>query len=87
MSKEILATAYDSWVASEDYKIQSAMENGFVNQKAQEVVSITEPEDTVEVLDHIMHIACETEVSAFEQGFRRGILFMMEMKHGGACHA
>lgn len=64
------------------------MENGFVRQEGQEIVKYTKPKEDGTVWDYIMSIACETEAAAFEQGFRRGILFMMDMMRGGVgCNA
>lgn len=87
MSREILATAYDSWVASDEYRKQSAMENGSAQREGQEIVKLVESKEVSTVWDYIISAACEAENAAFEQGFRRGILFMTEMLQGGTCHA
>lgn len=85
MSKEMLETAYDSWVSSEGYDAESTTRNGVVDRGIQEISELFTFEDVDELLDRIICIACETEACAFEQGFRHGIMFLMNMREGVSC--
>ena len=85
MIKEILQAAYDSWTESESYVLESELERADLKEKTRHILEFARKGDTGCIEDCLAGFACGAEIAAFEQGFRRGILFMQEVKEGIAC--
>lgn len=83
MGNKVLASMYDLWLESEIYHSESSLESEVFKQGLAEIGKLVEKQDLGNIADRITHIACDVETVAFEQGFRRGVLFMAEMMKGG----
>lgn len=84
MSEELIATAYEAWIDSDEYSIQSALESNVLKTEEKNLIDFVGKENHIDASDYICHIGYISERAGFEQGFRRGILFMMGIMKGGA---
>lgn len=88
MSKEIIETAYEEWIESAEYSAESALESGTLKKEETSLMSFVEEKNLNDASDFITHIAYSAERDGFEQGFRRGIMFMMDIMRGRVgCNA
>lgn len=87
MNEEMIATAYESWIESNEYSIQSALESKVLKTEEENLIGFVGKDNIHDALDYICHIGYISERAGFEHGFRRGILFMMGIMKGGAYNA
>lgn len=87
MGEEMIATAYESWIDSDEYSIQSALESKVLKTEEKNLIGFVREDNIRDASDYICHISYISERAGFEQGFRRGILFIMDMMKGGVYNA
>jgi len=87
MTEQMMRAAYEDWQDSNEYWNQSALENKIYDNNKREIVSIIGGEKYDEIYEFVVNLATEAENAAFNEGIRRGILFMADIMKGGAAHA
>ena len=86
MSKEIIATVYESWIESKDYFKESALESDVLRLEENILMGLIDNKNKNDASDFLSHIGYMAERDGFEYGFRKGVLFMMDMMKGGICN-
>lgn len=79
MSNEMLWCAYDSWVESDKYKQQSALENGGYGEQKEKIIRKIGEESYDDIADCFLDTAAEAERAGFEYGFRSAFKFISSM--------
>lgn len=83
MKNDVLRAVYDLWVNSEDYRKDSALENGCYVKTKEEAEGIVGKSAYNKICDEVIGLACNAEIAGFGNGFRYGIMFMTGMLKGG----
>ena len=84
MNERFMEAILNIWVETDDYKLESVLENGAYSKVLEKLQPILNQEDYSRTSDDIGNLACKSEIMGFNSGFRYGVMFMSGMLKGGA---
>jgi len=82
---KVVMPFYEKWAESEEYKIESAVDNHIYDECTAEICEVIEKKAFRDISDSVINLSCEAESIGFAAGFRQGILFMAGVLKGGVA--
>lgn len=79
---DITRAFYQQWSDSDEYEVQSALENDKYDKCMNEIKAVIGEKECRDISDSIVDLACEAECAGFIQGLRYGIMFINNMVKG-----
>ena len=85
MEWKVVMPFYEKWTESEEYKIESAVDNHLYDEYTAEICEVIGKKAFHDISDSVVNLSCEAESIGFAAGFRHGILFMAGVLKGGVA--
>lgn len=85
MDWKVIMPFYERWSESEEYKIESAVDNHIYDECTAEICEVIGKKAFRDISDSVINLSCEAESIGFAAGFRQGILFMTGVLKGGVA--
>ncbi len=85
MEWKVVMPFYEKWTESEEYKIESAVDNHLYDKYTAEICEVIGKKAFHDISDSVVNLSCEAESIGFAAGFRHGILFMAGVLKGGVA--